>query len=79
MSVVINTSLKENKEDLKKLINIMSDYNISYKYHITYKNGSIIKEITTIDKDLSELYYDEIPFSQFVKDLKQKKTWFYFK
>ena len=75
MSVVINNSLKENKEDLKKLINIMSHYNKSYKYHITY-NKKLMKEITTIDKDLSELYYDEIPFSQFIKDLKEGKHGF---
>jgi hypothetical protein len=75
MSVVINSSLKENKEDLKKLINIMSHYNKSYKYHITYKK-KLMNEITTIDKDLSELYYDEIPFSQFVKDLKEGKHGF---
>ena len=35
-----------------------------------------MKEITTIDKDLSELYYDEIPFSQFIKDLKEGKHGF---
>ena len=75
MSVVINNSLKENKEDLKKLINIMSHYNKSYKYHITYKKKSIIDK-TTIDNDLSELYYDEIPFNQFVKDLKEEKHGF---